>query len=301
MMEMVHTTWTTLSSSSILRWVVVFAILYFLANKVSFFRARKVQPGIFRWQQAITEVVLITISGAFGAFFLGAFSKWLTSHGWAHTAPGATHWWIVLIEFVVFFVLFDTWFYWWHRLMHVEPIYTLVHRWHHTSLTPTVVSTMNINPLEALINGGFPPLFVAVASLVGMPIHAASMPFIGASGGLIGFWIHSGFEFFPRWWTKSWTTKWFITTTFHDQHHQFFKYNYGGFSTVWDRICGTMRPTYDQDFANPRGRIVEAKRRQAKLAEKQGKTPATAGAIPTPTMAMDAPAGGNRDLVRATV
>ncbi len=65
---------------------------------------------------------------------------------------------------------------------------------------------------------------------------------------------------------QTWATKWLITTTFHDQHHQYFRYNYSGFFTIWDRICGTMRPKYEQDFANPRSRALEQKRRAAKEA-----------------------------------
>ena len=37
-------------------------------------------------------------------------------------------------------------------------------------------------------------------------------------------------------------------TTFHDQHHRYFKGNYGGYTTIWDRICGTVRPTFEADF-----------------------------------------------------
>jgi sterol desaturase/sphingolipid hydroxylase (fatty acid hydroxylase superfamily) len=287
MIEMLHTSWTTLSSSPVLRWVVIFAVLNFLGTQVSFFRARKVQPGTFRWKQAATEAVLITIAGAFGAFFLAGFTAWLTHKGLVHVNPEPASWWVVLLEFGVFFVLFDTWFYWWHRLMHIEPIYTLVHRWHHVSLTPTVVSTLNVNPIESLINGGFVPLFTAAAFLLGTPLHQTSMPFIAGSGFLIGVWIHCGYEFLPRWWNKSWATKWFITATFHDQHHQFFRYNYGGFTTLWDRVCGTMRAKYEQDFENPRARKMEERRRQEKLAQKAASkaAPASSPAAETPSIA----------------
>jgi len=64
----------------------------------------------------------------------------------------------------------------------------------------------------------------------------------------MGLYVHSGLEFFPRWWNKTWLTKWFITATFHDQHHRNFKGNYGGYTTLWDRLCGTVRPTFESDF-----------------------------------------------------
>jgi Delta7-sterol 5-desaturase len=67
--------------------------------------------------------------------------------------------------------------------------------------------------------------------------------------------VHSGYEFLPRWWNKSWATKWFITTTFHDQHHKFFNFNYGGYTTLWDWVCGTVRPKYEADFAQLKARV----------------------------------------------
>jgi sterol desaturase/sphingolipid hydroxylase (fatty acid hydroxylase superfamily) len=40
----------------------------------------------------------------------------------------------------------------------------------------------------------------------------------------------------------------FITATFHDQHHKYFKWNFGGYTAIWDFLCGTVRPKYPADF-----------------------------------------------------
>jgi sterol desaturase/sphingolipid hydroxylase (fatty acid hydroxylase superfamily) len=34
----------------------------------------------------------------------------------------------------------------------------------------------------------------------------------------------------------------------HNQHHKFFKGNYGLYFTIWDRLMGTMREDYDKAF-----------------------------------------------------
>ena len=252
-------------SNPTLLWVTIFIFATFVAGIVSgFFRARKVQPGIFRWKQLAMEIPLIAVSSALSGFFLGAFTNFLRTLGWLQYNTAHAPWWTVALEYGAFFVVFDTWFYWWHRAMHIEPIYTVVHRWHHLSLTPTILSTFSVSPMESLINGGIIPLFTAVPFLLGAPIHQQTAPFIGLTTVLMGLYVHSGFEFLPRWWNKSWATKWFITTTFHDQHHQFFVYNFGGFTTVWDRICGTMRAKYEQDFENPRARRREEERKRAR-------------------------------------
>jgi sterol desaturase/sphingolipid hydroxylase (fatty acid hydroxylase superfamily) len=64
----------------------------------------------------------------------------------------------------------------------------------------------------------------------------------------MGLYVHAGYEFLPRWWHKTWATKWFITTTFHDQHHRYFNWNFGGYTPVWDYLCGTVRKKYEADF-----------------------------------------------------
>ena len=268
----------SIASNPTVLWVTVFVIAGIVAASVSgFLRVRRIQPNRFKWKQVRTEVIIIAIGALTSGFFLGGLTKFLNGHGWItyNNAPAA--WWVILLEFAVYFVLFDTWFYWFHRLMHKEPIYRLVHKWHHYSTAPTLLTTISVSPLESLINGGFLPLFTAAVTL-----HKESMMFIGPTAALMGFYLHSGYEFLPRWWNKSWATKWFITATFHDQHHKYFSYNYGGYTTLWDRLCGTMRKKYEDDFANPKARRLYDEEKRAKLAGVTGSSE-----IPA---AMDAPA-----------
>src|SRR3981189_3123127 len=45
-----------------------------------------------------------------------------------------------ILAFVGSLVLFDTWFYWFHRLIHTPMFYARVHRWHHLTVTPVAWS-----------------------------------------------------------------------------------------------------------------------------------------------------------------
>src|SRR5438876_10528263 len=45
-----------------------------------------------------------------------------------------------ILAFVGSLVLFDTWFYWFHRLIHTSLFYARVHRWHHLTVTPVASS-----------------------------------------------------------------------------------------------------------------------------------------------------------------
>ena len=229
-----------------------------------FFKARKIQPNGFKWKtlgfEAVCAVITITIS----AFVLGYINKFLGAHGLIKTVQGPTAWWVVALEYVASFVLFDTWFYWLHRWMHKEPFYSLIHKLHHKSTSPNLLTTLSVHPLESLVNGGFSPVFLMAATALALPIHAETLALMGATTGFMGPYVHSGYEFLPRWWHKTWATKWLITTTFHDQHHKYFNWNFGGYTPIWDYLCGTVRKKYESDFEKicdrrsaPRGRGVE--------------------------------------------
>ena len=243
-----------LASDPLLLWMLVFLAGFLVLGMLTgFFRVRRIQPGALRWKQIRIEIVVIAIGFATSGLFIGAWTNFLKSTGWIQFNLAPAAWWQIVLEFLLYFVLFDTWFYWLHRAVHIEPLYKLIHKWHHYSTAPTVFTTVSVNPLETLFSGGFLPLMTAVITL-----HRDSMVFIGPFAALMGLYVHSGYEFLPRWWNKSWATKWFITATFHDQHHKYFNYNYGGYTTLWDRLCGTVRKKYEHDFENPKARRLNA-------------------------------------------
>lgn len=213
-------------------------------------RARKIQPNGFRWKAFCREIFWAFINLAVSAVLIGGLTKFLKATGAIHFNGAPAGWPVVALEFTLYFFAFDCYFYWLHRLMHIEPIYRWVHKVHHGSISPNPLTTLSVHPFESLINGAFVPLFTAV-----LTVHDTSMLVIGPCNVLMGLYVHSGYEFLPRWWNKTWLTKWFITTTFHDQHHRYFKGNYGGYTTIWDHICDTVRPNYPADFDRLKARL----------------------------------------------
>jgi sterol desaturase/sphingolipid hydroxylase (fatty acid hydroxylase superfamily) len=128
-------------------------------------------------------------------------------------------------------------------------MYKWVHKLHHRSTAPNILTTLSVSPLESIINGGFVPLFTAL-----LTVHQSTMLLIAPTNIIMGLYVHSGYEFLPRWWNKTWATKWFITASFHDHHHHYFKWNFGGYMTIWDWICGTIRPNFEQDYQQIKAR-----------------------------------------------
>jgi lathosterol oxidase len=233
------------------RFVLIFAAAGFLATVFrSFLRARKIQPNGFKWRTLRNEFLFALLNLAISTFLLGGLSSLLTRHGYITFNTAPTHGWVVAGEYALYFIGFDTYFYWFHRLMHVEPIYTWVHKLHHYSTAPNVLTTLSVSPLESFVNGGFVPLFTAL-----LTVHSSTMALIGPTNIIMGLYVHCGYEFLPRWWNKTWLTRWFITATFHDQHHKYFKWNFGGYTPIWDVLCGTARPKYLTDFDQIRARV----------------------------------------------
>lgn len=231
-------------NASVSLWLALFlAVGFVVAIKRGFFTARKIQPKGFRWKTFRNEGFFAALNLVVSAFVLGGLTTYLTANGYIATRSGPVSWWVVALEYALYFFAFDTWFYWLHRGMHIEPMYKYIHKIHHYSTSPNLLTTLSVSPIESLINGGFVPLFLAV-----MTVHDQTMALITPTNIIMGLYVHSGYEFLPRWWNTNPLTRWFITTTFHDHHHRYFRFNFGGYTTIWDRLCGTVRPKFDEDF-----------------------------------------------------
>lgn len=156
--------------------------------------------------------------------------------GWT-ISPLQLTWWSFPLMFVVSLVLYDAWFYWGHRLLHLPAFYKW-HVPHHRSVAPTAWSNDSSTTVDTIIEHGYYLVVWFVLPIPALALFAQRL--FDQISGMIG---HSGFEYFA---SKS--SRWpspFICTTFHDLHHSQFHYNYGNFFSFWDRVMGTVHPRYD--------------------------------------------------------
>ncbi len=156
-------------------------------------------------------------------------------------------WFIASIVLTIF--VHDAYFYWTHRLMHLRPLFALIHRDHHRSTNPTPWAAYAFGPLEALMQAGILPLVIFL-----YPIHP--LAFIIFMLVQIGFNVmgHAGFEIFPRWFLDTWMGKFLNTPTNHAMHHQYFTGNYGLYFNLWDRLMGTNHKDYEKRFRDTASR-----------------------------------------------
>ena len=194
---------------------------------------RKIQTRVNKnkWRElayAPGSISMISIT-----FAGGLFCQW---QGWSMT-PLPLTWWSIPLTLGASMLLYDTWFYWIHRLLHWKPMYRF-HTLHHTSVAPTVWTNHHETIVEGVLNQSFYTLIVFVLPIA-WPVLVAQKIYDQVSG-MLG---HAGYEHFASPLArKPWPL---ACTVFHDQHHGYFRYNFAHTFSVWDRWMGTLHPTYD--------------------------------------------------------
>jgi sterol desaturase/sphingolipid hydroxylase (fatty acid hydroxylase superfamily) len=138
-------------------------------------------------------------------------------------------------------MLHDFYFYWMHRLIHVDWIYPHVHRVHHLSTNPSPLAALAFHPWEALIEAlGV----LAILTFVPLPLPSLIVfSLLAFSFNVLG---HIGYELFPARLMASGFGRWINSATSHNLHHRTFRYHYGLYTLIWDRAFGTIDPRYDE-------------------------------------------------------
>jgi Delta7-sterol 5-desaturase len=151
---------------------------------------------------------------------------------------------------ILMMVIHDTYFYWTHRLMHHPWVFPVFHKIHHLSTNPSPWAAFAFHPLEAIIEAG---IIVVIAFV--MPVHPLALVLFLLFMMIYNVYGHLGYELYPKGFTKTRLGKWINTSVNHNQHHQYYKGNYGLYFLWWDRWMGTIRPDYDQKFDEVASRL----------------------------------------------
>lgn len=153
--------------------------------------------------------------------------------------------------FPIMFIMHDLYFYIMHRLMHHPSIFKYVHLVHHQSTNPSPWAAYAFHPLEAVIEQGIVILFYFT-----IPVHITHLALFFLFSILYNVYGHLGFELYPKGFNKTLIGRWINTSVNHNQHHQYFKGNYGLYTLIWDRLFGTLRKDYDQQFEEVKNRTI---------------------------------------------
>lgn len=137
-------------------------------------------------------------------------------------------WRYIFISSAMFFAFTDFMVYCFHRGLHHPVIYKYVHKLHHTYKYTTPFSSHAFNPCDGFGQGVPYYIFSYL-----FPVHHIQFVLLFV---FVNFWtisIHDQVDFGGH----------FLNTTGHHTiHHEQFNYDYGQYSTIWDRLGGTYRP-----------------------------------------------------------
>lgn len=161
-------------------------------------------------------------------------------HGWRYFG----------LSVVLAIVGYDSWFYWYHRLLHTPWLFQHVHAIHHRAANPTAFAAYALHPVETFMGNAY---FILLVMIV--PVHPIAFGAAGLYISLFAFVAHSGYEFFPRGFTQHRLFRWFGTSTHHNMHHRHVDWNYGSVFNYWDRLMGTNHPAYHDTFERVTARL----------------------------------------------
>lgn len=230
----------TISSRYFVLAILAFAIFYWWFPR--HFLRRKIQPRFPRLSAYWRDVGFSLISMLIFSSMSYVCIVWLRPYNrmlYSNFAEVGWRW--HLLSFVWLFFLHDLWFYCIHRLMHQPWLFRRVHLVHHLSTNPSPFTAYAFHPLEAVLEAGIIPLAAFL-----LPVHLYLFGLFMLFQIVYNVYGHLGYELYPRWIARHWLGRWINTGVAHNQHHQYFKGNYGLYTLIWDRLFGTVRPDYEQ-------------------------------------------------------
>ncbi len=120
---------------------------------------------------------------------------------------------------------------------------------HHKSTNPSPFAAFAFHPAEAIVEAG-----IFAILLIIMPLCKWHLAAFFLFQMLYNVYGHLGWELYPKGFSKNWFGKWINTSINHNQHHHYFKGNYGLYFLWWDRLFGTIRPDYNEAFDEVKNR-----------------------------------------------
>lgn len=149
--------------------------------------------------------------------------------------PNKTTSWVILKEVCAFIFFTDCGVYFAHAWLHWPKVYQALHKPHHKWLVCTPFASHAFHPVDGYgqsISYHIFPIIFPLQKFIYLGLFA-----------FVNFWtimIHDG--------NHMYNNKVVNGTACHTVHHLFFSYNYGQFTTLWDRLGGTYKRPDDSLF-----------------------------------------------------
>ncbi|CDM35954.1 hypothetical protein DTO006G1_5260 [Penicillium roqueforti] len=191
------------------------------------FLAHQVKLEINQGISAIPVMALLTVP-----FFLAEIRGWSKLYDLTSDSPFFGY---TLLQYPLFICFTDSGIYWIHRGLHHPSVYRWLHKPHHKWAVPTPFASYAFHPLDGWAQS--------------LPYHVYPLLFPLQKGAYLGL-----FMFVTVWTVLIHDAEYLPTSVVingascHTMHHLYFNYNYGQFTTAWDRLAGTYRKPKGDSF-----------------------------------------------------
>ena len=142
----------------------------------------------------------------------------------------------ILIDFLILFLAMDLLMYVFHYIIHKTWLYKAVHGLHHEAIHPKPIDLFVLHPLETI---GFGALWLVLLLLSTFNLYAiVGYLMVNVLFGMTG---HLGMEPLSAALRNKPVLKYLGTSSFHHRHHEEISYNFGFYTSIWDRLFGTYK------------------------------------------------------------
>ncbi|RDW89329.1 putative c-5 sterol desaturase protein [Coleophoma cylindrospora] len=236
------------------------ALIYFIVSTLSYififdkatfkhpkFLKNQVRMEIWQAVSAMPWMALMT-----APFFFVEIQGYSKLYERTSEGPGSWYNWF---QFPLFILFTDCFVYLIHRGLHHPAIYKHLHKAHHKWIMPTPYASIAFNPVDGFMQS--------------LPYHVFPFVFPLQKFAYLGLFI------FIQIWTVFIHDGEYVANSplingaaCHTLHHLYFNYNYGQYTTLWDRLGGSYRKPNAELFSREAKMGKKEWERQVKEMEK---------------------------------
>eukprot|EP00164_Ancoracysta_twista_P021756 GFYU01039738.1.p2 GENE.GFYU01039738.1~~GFYU01039738.1.p2 ORF type:complete len:324 (-),score=68.20 GFYU01039738.1:255-1109(-) len=216
----------------------------FLENQI----AKEIQVSCI----SVPVITILTLP-----IFLAEVRGYSKLYGSGEHPEGWTWWGYGLVSLIGFLSFNDMGIYWIHRWLHHPLLYKPIHKLHHKWLVPTPYAAIAFHPVDGWAQSLPYHIFIFL-----IPLHKVMYLTLFVMVQIWTISIHDGYYILPF---NSIAGKVINGAAHHTDHHLYFYFNYGQYTTLWDRIGGSYRNPTPWEGRGPHDDI--AKMEKKKLAK----------------------------------
>jgi len=239
-------------SYSFLRYFLVAGIIYFFLYvwKKNFFAKFKIQNGKYDIKKIRMELQFSASSILIYSLLISLI-YFFGIQGWSQLQFGfdPNQWPVLFLSLIGVWLFHETWYYFFHKLLHGKYLMQRIHKYHHLSRNINPFSTYSVHPVEFLIVS----LYLVVLPFL-FPVNFSILLLESFLLMIVDILWHAGFEFFPKGFLNGFFLKYFNTSTFHNLHHTRPMGNFSLILRPFDQIFKTERPEYAKLYAEVQDR-----------------------------------------------